>query len=342
MREETLSRLQVPAFHIGVMSDVLERAGLNPGPALETIGLNPVARLPSSGFVSARGEIDFERQFLAMTPGRRDLWLEVGRRHRLYAYGAFGLALGTSPSHRDWVAVSIKARDLFFTFAEYLPVNRKGELCGIEFRLDSVPTDIREMTLYRDLGAASSIVSEIWGGSADSFRLELAAPRSVAGFVTSVFPFQVLFDAPKTGLTWPPGFTDVPLPNGSYYLHRYYLAQCAAVLDQIPGSDIEAAISRVIMMKPSAYGKVEAVARRLNMSVRTLQRRLNTAGVTFRAILSRVHAEVAKMHLRGSTLSIAQIAAHLGYADRTSFDVAFCRWTGVSPRKFRDSMLLAE
>jgi AraC-like DNA-binding protein len=94
-------------------------------------------------------------------------------------------------------------------------------------------------------------------------------------------------------------------------------------------------------MQPSVHNSIDMVARRLNMSVRTLQRRLNDDGLTFRGVLTSAQSDIAKSYLRETSLSIAQIAAQLGYADRTSFDLAFSNWTGSSPRRFRDTACLS-
>ncbi len=329
--------MRIPAFTIGVMSEVLERANIDPGPAFRAAGLDPVIRLPPSGFVSAQEEISFERVFLSLTPRRPDLWLEVGRRHRLLAYGNFGLALGTSPSLRQWVKLSGRARDLCFSFADYQPVDRGGKLCGIEFCFEAVPEDRREMTFYRDLGALSTVLEEVWHGPTTDFCIELGMPVANRELIRGIFSCRVVFNASSTRVTWPTSLTDMPLPFGSEYLHQYYADQC-----KIPGSPmtedgLEAKVISLITLQPSMLRTVEAIAARLNMSVRTLQRRLSSEGLTFRSLLMRAHIEVAQTYLRSSSLSISQIASILGYADRTSFDLAFSRWTDVSPRKFRDS-----
>ena len=339
MREELLASLQVPAFTIGVMSDVLERANIDPRPALEILDLDSTTRLPPTGSVSARAELAFERAFLALTPGRADLWAEVGRRHRLPAYGTFGIALSTAPNLREWVKISGKTQDLCFTFTDYRPAERGGKLCGIEFCLAAVPDDLREMTLYRDLGALSACLEEVWRGPMSGFFLEVSASAPEKKVIQHLFRFPVRFDSACTTLNCPSGMTDDPLPYGNRYLHDHYVRQCTAVLDDIAGRDLVSTAIRVMMLQPAKHGTVEAVARRLNMSVRTLQRRLNENSVTFRSLLMRAHVEVAKSHLRRPSLSIAQIAAELGYADRASFDLAFSRWTGLSPRKFRDANL---
>jgi AraC-like DNA-binding protein len=337
MREENLSTLQLPTFSIGVMTDVLKRAGIDPGPALEEIGLEVGAPLPSSGFVSATAEIAFERAFHGLTLGRRDLWTEVGRRQCLAAYGLFGLATSTSPTLRDFVKISGKTRDFCYSFAEYLPVERDGKLCGIEMCLDAVPEDLREMTYFRDLGAMISAFENIWRDTTRGFCLALTVSRDEAEFMYKSSRFKLRFDRPRTMLTWPAGATDLPLSYGNDYLHQYYLSRCEDA-GQGPRNDLAARITRMITLQPSAHGAIDAVARRLNMSVRTLQRRLGEDGLSFRLVLTRAQSEIARTHLKDSSMSIAQIAAHLGYADRASFDLAFSHWTGTSPRKFRDTV----
>jgi len=337
MREDNLSTLQIPAFSIGVMADVLRRAGIDPTPAFEKADLRLDAPLPSSGFVSAKAEVAFERAFHELTTGRRDLWAEVGRRHCLAAYGLFGLATITSPTLRHFVENSVKARDFCITFCEFWPVERAGELCGIEVILDAVPDDLREMSLFRELGAMMTTFDNLWRGSTRGFCLELNIAREEGRFMHEFTPFTLRFDRPRTTLTWPAEVTDTPLPYGNEFLHGYYVDRCNALFNQVPGADLTARITRAITMQPAINNSIDIIARRLNMSVRTLQRRLSEDGLTFRSVLTRAQADIARSYLRETSLSIAQIAAQLGYADRTSFDLAFSNWTGASPRKFRDS-----
>ena len=336
MREDRLASLEVSAISIGVMADVLERAGIDPGPAFVQAGLDPARPLPASGIVSARCEAAFQRSFNALTPGRRDLWADVGRRLRLPTYGLYGLTLMTSPTLRHWVNAAGLAQHLCISFADYRPVARSGELCGIEFSLEAVPADIREMTLFRDLGALSAVLDDLWRGSRKAFRIEVAATPADGEIIRRTFPFKVRFECPKTILSWPAALSDAELPYGSRRAHACYLDQCLALLRKIPGNEIEGRITHIIMLNPRAHNNIAAVAQRLNVSVRTLQRRLGEERLTFRAILDQTQAELAKEKLRETSLSIAQISDQLGYADRASFDVAFGRWASCSPRRYRE------
>jgi AraC-like DNA-binding protein len=72
------------------------------------------------------------------------------------------------------------------------------------------------------------------------------------------------------------------------------------------------------------------------MSRRTLQRRLNEAGLSFSAVAQSVRAELAKDLLRDTNMSISAVAFEVGYADRFGFDAAFKRWTGMTPHAYRN------
>ena len=71
------------------------------------------------------------------------------------------------------------------------------------------------------------------------------------------------------------------------------------------------------------------------MSTRTLQRRLQEQGSSFRGELERVRVEMAKNCLEAGELSLADIASFLAYNDQSAFTHAFKRVTGASPAKYQ-------
>jgi AraC-like DNA-binding protein len=192
------------------------------------------------------------------------------------------------------------------------------------------------MTLFRDLGALSAVLEDLWRGPRRAFSIELSASAIDGEIIRKTFPFKIKFDCPRTVLTWPAALSDIELPFGSRRVHACYLEQCRLLQRKIPANELEGRIAHAIMTNPRVHRTIGTVARRLNLSARTEQRRLGDEGLTFRKILDQVQAEMAKKKLVETTLSIAQIADQLGYADRASFDVAFARWTESSPHRFRE------
>ncbi len=79
------------------------------------------------------------------------------------------------------------------------------------------------------------------------------------------------------------------------------------------------------------------VANYLGTSVRTLQRRLASEGVTLRTLHDCVRRNLASELLLDSSVKTAEIARRLGYGDAGAFFKAFRGWHGVTPGQFREA-----
>ena len=88
-------------------------------------------------------------------------------------------------------------------------------------------------------------------------------------------------------------------------------------------------------MLPSGGVSYEKVAQRLNMSPRSLQRKLQIDHTTFRSLLEEVRQEIAENYIHDSTVNLMEIAFVLGYSEYSSFSRAYKRWTKISPSKIR-------
>ena len=88
-------------------------------------------------------------------------------------------------------------------------------------------------------------------------------------------------------------------------------------------------------LSPDGPPRLEAVARAARCSVRTIQRRLQDAGLTFTRVLDEVRLESAAQLLQQADVRVVDVAIDLGYSDQANFNRAFRRWAGVSPTQFR-------
>jgi AraC-like DNA-binding protein len=71
------------------------------------------------------------------------------------------------------------------------------------------------------------------------------------------------------------------------------------------------------------------------MSLRTLQRRLNDEGASYKGILDETRRELAAHYMAESHRSINEITYLLGFSEPSNFSRAFRRWTGKSPSAYR-------
>ena len=80
------------------------------------------------------------------------------------------------------------------------------------------------------------------------------------------------------------------------------------------------------------------VATELDVSTRTLQRRLADNKLTHSQVVSQARLAKACQLLAQQNLSIKEIARETGFATPSAFSRAFHSWTGSSPRAFRNGL----
>lgn len=81
--------------------------------------------------------------------------------------------------------------------------------------------------------------------------------------------------------------------------------------------------------------ELAATAAALQMTPRTLNRRLEDEGSSFRAIKDALRRDLALARITKTSQPVAGIAAELGFSDPSAFFRAFVGWTGVSPSAYR-------
>ncbi|MDX1733098.1 MAG: AraC family transcriptional regulator ligand-binding domain-containing protein [Halioglobus sp.] len=96
--------------------------------------------------------------------------------------------------------------------------------------------------------------------------------------------------------------------------------------------DTRAAIRRAL---PGGALTIDSLAQDMGISRRTLQRRLNAHGSSFKRMLQDVREEQSRRYLDDPRLAITEIALLLGYSDQASFSNAFKVWCGCAPSEYR-------
>lgn len=102
---------------------------------------------------------------------------------------------------------------------------------------------------------------------------------------------------------------------------------------------LEGVAGRVLLALQMRIGHrslaIDHIASDLNMSKRTLQRRLQSEDINFAQLRDQVRFNLAIDYLLEQRMSIDSISQSLDFSDRTSFTNAFKRWTDLSPSLFR-------
>jgi AraC-like DNA-binding protein len=94
----------------------------------------------------------------------------------------------------------------------------------------------------------------------------------------------------------------------------------------------------IIEHLPTGRVTEEELARRLNISKRTLHRKLRENGETFRSLVRQVRTGLAEHYIGNDKYSVTEIAFLLGFSDTSSFSRAFRDWFGLSPSERREEL----
>jgi AraC-like DNA-binding protein len=140
------------------------------------------------------------------------------------------------------------------------------------------------------------------------------------------------------GIILPVDTWRLQLPRRDPVLRQFLENQAKAILSRLPvRPGVASVVQKAIAMRVgSGSTHIGAIARELALSVRTLQRRLTSEGVSYQAVLDDARQQAAARYIQDSRLAICEIAYLLGYSEPAAFHRAFKRWYGVTPEMFRN------
>ncbi len=155
----------------------------------------------------------------------------------------------------------------------------------------------------------------------------------------AVFTNQISFDEPTNGFALSRSVLDAPTHGaGDPALYSFLEEHAVAALASRPRMDDLIDKLRHLIREALKQGEpnVERLATRLNMSGRTLQRRLSDLKTSFQEVLDLVRFDLARAYLKDVRLDVSQVAYLLGYSELRAFDRAFRRWASKSPTEWRN------
>lgn len=146
------------------------------------------------------------------------------------------------------------------------------------------------------------------------------------------------FGAPLDGLVLPAEVLGWPTAAGNGRLLAHFERECAALAARFGGAASPVARVRQLLAEAMSGSSptVEAVARRMGASPRTLHRRLAEEGTHYQGLLDEVRADFARRYLGQAALGPSEVSYLLGFASPSAFFRAFRRWTGTTPRAFAE------
>ena len=192
---------------------------------------------------------------------------------------------------------------------------------------------ITELTFSQLIRIANSLCL----GRLDGAEIQFSFPMPAeANIYKKIFGAKITFDAERSQIYIPDTILDTPVKTANISDHVVFLQQCEEILNSLAGGNkIITEVRRLLLQSAGKFLDITGVANRLNMSERTLRRKLNAESLNFRIIADEVKDRLARDYLTKTTLTVADIAHLLSYSETVNFRRAFVRWNGITPNKYR-------
>ncbi|MGK4002268.1 AraC family transcriptional regulator [Sorangium sp. So ce1036] len=320
----------------GQLADHAARRGADRAALLEAAGLAPAALADPDARVPLTAFYALIEAAVAATSDPH-FGLDFAGRLRPEHFDALGFLAMTSPTLGEAFRRMLRYQQLWNEGERYTL-----ELRGAHVHLGFTPFgperpahgQMAEMFALDVLVNAGRMCGDPLPAALVRFR---HAPAGDPGQKERQLGARLLFEAPVTELVVPAEVLDRPLPHANEALAGFLERQVGAMTARLPGAASSAVADRV----RAALGErlregadLPALAARLRMSPRTLQRRLGDEGTSLHALLDEVRRGRAAALLEAN-MAIGEVAYLLGYSEASAFHRAFRRWTGMTPEAFR-------
>lgn len=153
---------------------------------------------------------------------------------------------------------------------------------------------------------------------------------------TILFPAPIRFDHRQSALSFDADLGAVPMArqhsDTQEFLRR---APRDWIFTSLREHTLPLRVREVILGSERLEATLAQTAAHLNMTPRTLMRRLEREGASFQGIKDGVRRDIAIRDLRHGGKSIEALSHDLGFASAANFHRAFRRWTDMTPGTYR-------
>ncbi|MDF1695198.1 MAG: AraC family transcriptional regulator ligand-binding domain-containing protein [Saprospiraceae bacterium] len=170
-------------------------------------------------------------------------------------------------------------------------------------------------------------------------RFKHSPPQDLSSYHVA-FNCRILFNQNIYSISYATSDLNLRTAKADASINSYLLKQVDENTKgiKIPGNkfvyDVESLIKDGL---PTGIPTIQNISELLAMSNRTLTRRLSEANVTYRDLVKKTQAKIAKDMLRDKNQSIGDIAFLTGFSEQSAFNRAFKKWTNQTPSEFRKS-----
>ena len=265
--------------------------------------------------------------------------IDVGKHWAPTTFHALGFA---------WLA-SHTLKDALVRFARYTrivnnSISARVETHGAHLHLmmETSEDDSRIHPIARDAGLAAVITMcrLLCGENFSPVEIQITRSKSDCHEdLTKFVGCPIVYNCDQNQTLFDRIIAEKRLPTGNSELAKVNEDVAMKYLNSIDGASIMMQVkAKLIEMMPQGQVSEEMIAVELNVSLRTLQRKLREEKTSYSQIYKSIRQEMAGEYIQDSQMSMTEIAYLLGFSEQANFTRAFRRWYGTSPSAARENL----
>jgi AraC-like DNA-binding protein len=186
------------------------------------------------------------------------------------------------------------------------------------------------------LAAIVNTFASLTGKRIVPVRIELAYKMRDASEYRKFFGCEVLFNKDVNRIVLGKKDITIPLLTSDQSMLQLFNAIVSDKLALLATNTTTGYLKQILFMQfKGRIPSIEEAATAMNMTPRSLQRKLLQESTTFRDVAGAIRKEIALHLMENPAISIAEISGILGYSDPSAFRKAFKSWTHEAPLTIR-------
>jgi AraC-like DNA-binding protein len=321
---------------MGGYFDVTRRLGLNPFELVQQVGIDAAALANPDDRVPAAASC----RLIEMTADMAScptFALQMAETRQKFGTGVVNILLAHKRTLREVLLAAAEYRHLL-NEALAVYVENAGDTVTIREELVVEPGTPTKQAIELAVGVlarhASALLGDHW--KPRTVHFVHAGPADLT-FHRRFFGCSLQFGSDFNGFVCAAADLDYPNPAADPELVRY--AESLATPMNAASADSAALEVRkaIYLLLPLEQATVELVARHLHLSVRTMQRQLESADTSFSTLVEEVRRELAVRYMSNPRYPVGRVAVLLGYSQQGSFTKWFTSQFRMTPRDWRNS-----
>ena len=292
----------------------------------------PGARIPTNAFCRLLDELGHRSE-------NDRIALRIGEATQPRMLGSIGFLMTTAVDLRASYQVLIDYLPLLFE-GIHLQMEQSAE--GTELTLELEHSEERK-TAEWFMACLLSWPRWISGKQIPALKIELIYPAPAnAQAYERFFASEITYNADHNRLLIPSSYLKFPCLDANEEMHRLHL-EFADNLLSVSGREgaLVAQIKSLIrhgLTDGQGGIRREKIAADLNLSLRTLQRKLGKLNTSFQDLYDQTRKEQALQQIQKGNVSFGELSFLLGFSNQSAFQKAFKRWVGMPPSQYREQI----